>query len=90
MTDESVCLDVPDSKTVRQPQVRIMACNEYERQKWTYDQDKGHLIHVMSGKCLDMAGVSHPSALTLNTCEQQIASQKWIFQHEDWAKALRR
>lgn len=39
MTDESVCLDAPDAESAKNPQVRIMACNEYERQKWTYKED---------------------------------------------------
>lgn len=71
------------------PQVRIMACNEYDRQKWTYDETSRRLTHVLSGKCLDVAGVSHPSALTLNPCED-VPSQKWSFKHEDWSKALER
>ncbi|KAA0191119.1 hypothetical protein HAZT_HAZT001487 [Hyalella azteca] len=87
MTDESVCLDVPESRTVPNPQVRLMACNEYDRQKWTYDEDTRHIVHVLSGKCLDIAGVAHPTALTLNPCED-IPSQRWTFKHDDWTKPL--
>uniref|UniRef100_A0A6A7FWV6 Polypeptide N-acetylgalactosaminyltransferase n=3 Tax=Hirondellea gigas TaxID=1518452 RepID=A0A6A7FWV6_9CRUS len=88
MTDESVCLDVPDSRTVKVPQVRIMACNEYERQKWTYDEEARHLVHVLSGKCLDIASVANPTSLTLSTCHHSATSQRWLFKHEDWAKQL--
>lgn len=90
MTDESVCLDVPDARSVAVPQVRIMACNEYERQQWTYEEEARHLVHLLTERCLDVAGPAHPTALTLNTCDKDKLSQKWIFQHEDWAKALSR
>ncbi|CAL4118190.1 unnamed protein product, partial [Meganyctiphanes norvegica] len=53
MTDESVCLDSPDALSSKEPQVRILACSEYERQKWTFKEKTQQIRHLQSGLCLD-------------------------------------
>ncbi|XP_071520484.1 polypeptide N-acetylgalactosaminyltransferase 1-like [Panulirus ornatus] len=88
MTDESVCLDAPDADAAKEPQVRIMACNEFDRQRWTYDESTHLLKHIQSGMCLDLPSKSNPETLSLQTCDSYSKSQKWIFQHEDWSKML--
>ncbi|KAK8747487.1 hypothetical protein OTU49_016412 [Cherax quadricarinatus] len=87
MTDESVCLDAPDADSAREPQVRIMACNEFERQRWTYDEQSRLLKHLMSGLCLDLPSKANPETLSLQKCDAYSRSQKWHFQHEDWTKS---
>ncbi|XP_068247231.1 LOW QUALITY PROTEIN: polypeptide N-acetylgalactosaminyltransferase 1-like [Palaemon carinicauda] len=86
MTDESVCLDAPDADASKEPQVRIMACNEFERQRWTYEEDSHHLRHIMSGLCLDLPARANPETLSLQKCDTYTKSQKWIFEHEDWTE----
>ncbi|XP_042203986.1 polypeptide N-acetylgalactosaminyltransferase 13-like [Homarus americanus] len=87
MTDESVCLDAPDADSSPEPQVRIMACNEFERQRWTYNEDNLLLKHLMSGMCLGLPSKANPETLSLQKCDSYNKGQKWIFQHEDWTKA---
>ncbi|CAL4123648.1 unnamed protein product [Meganyctiphanes norvegica] len=88
MTDESVCLDAPDASHSKEPQVRIMACNEYERQKWTYDETKKQVRHLQSGLCLDLPSRANPDTLSLQNCDSYAKSQRWNFQYEDWTKML--
>lgn len=38
MTDESVCLDVPDSNDIKS-KVKVVACSGSVRQKWDYDKN---------------------------------------------------
>ncbi|KAK4308027.1 hypothetical protein Pmani_020257 [Petrolisthes manimaculis] len=85
MTDESVCLDAPDSEATQdQPQVRIMACSEYDRQRWTYNDDTLLLKHVKSGLCLDLPSKSKPDTLSLGKCDGYNQGQKWVFEHVEW------
>lgn len=84
MTDESVCLDAPDYDSAKTPQVRIMACNEYERQRWSYDESAKLLKHVKTGMCLDLPSKANPDTLSLQKCDSSAKSQRWTFQHEDW------
>lgn len=86
MTDESVCLDAPDAESAKNPQVRIMACNEYERQKWTYKEDTKQVQHKQTGWCLDLPSKSNPDTLSLSMCDTYSTSQRWNFEHVDWAK----
>ena len=81
MTDESVCLDAPDAANSKEPQVRIMACMENERQRWTYDETSGNIKHLQSGLCLDLPTVFHQETLSLQPCSYR---NKWKFLHEDW------
>ncbi|KAK7075733.1 polypeptide N-acetylgalactosaminyltransferase, partial [Halocaridina rubra] len=86
MTDESVCLDAPDAESSKEPQVRIMACNEFERQRWTYDNDTHQVRHIMSGLCLDLPSRANPETLSLQKCDTYTKSQRWTFEDEDWTK----
>lgn len=54
MTDESVCLDVPDSSEIK-VKVKIGPCSGGPRQKWEYDKNTYTLLHSNSGLCLDTA-----------------------------------
>ena len=66
MTDESVCLDSPDFERESRPQVRVMACNEFDRQRWTYDETTRLVKHIKSGLCLDLPSKMTPDTLSLN------------------------
>ena len=81
MTDESVCLDAPDADHSKEPQVRIMACLELDRQRWTYGEASKQIRHIKSGKCLDLPSSSHPETLSLKPCTYKM---KWTFLHQDW------
>ncbi|XP_076046369.1 polypeptide N-acetylgalactosaminyltransferase 1-like [Oratosquilla oratoria] len=86
MTDESVCLDAPDASSSKDPQVRIMACNELPRQKWTYDEPSKQIRHVQSGLCLDLPSQTHPDTLSLQLCDSTLRSQRWIFEDVKWSR----
>lgn len=56
-TDESVCLDAPESPTQRHgekparvtPRARIMACSGRPRQQWKYDKEVSRVRRAPSG-----------------------------------------
>ncbi|XP_045121759.1 polypeptide N-acetylgalactosaminyltransferase 1-like [Portunus trituberculatus] len=86
MTDESVCLDSPDFDTATRPQVRVMACNEFDRQRWTYDETSRLVKHIKSGLCLDLPSNMNSDTLSLNKCDSSSKNQRWTFQHEEWLR----
>lgn len=89
-TDDSVCLDAPEYKD-SESEVRIMACNTLDRQKWRWDKDSSKIVHQASGKCLDLPGrMKHPSpatggvALDLRSCDDKSKSQLWSMEDVNW------
>ena len=62
-----------------------MACNEFERQRWSYDEAQQHLLHVKSGLCLDLPSPNHPETLSLAACRPANRGQRWAMEHVDWS-----
>ncbi|CAG0909423.1 unnamed protein product [Darwinula stevensoni] len=79
MSDESICLDSPDS-TFDDPQVRFLACAQLERQQWDVDFQKGKVVHRESKKCLE---ATSDGRMTLKPCSSS-AGQRWAFESQDW------
>ena len=52
MGDESVCLDSPTVEDTVESTVRFQACNELDRQRFTFEPKTGRLTHKESGKCV--------------------------------------
>ncbi|KAL7645696.1 UNVERIFIED_CONTAM: hypothetical protein RMT77_002573 [Armadillidium vulgare] len=86
MTDESVCMDAPDTQHSADPQIRIAPCTETDKQRWTYDEEEKQIIHLLSRLCLDLPSKDNPETLSLRKCDSSSLNQKWIFEHEDWTK----
>ncbi|KAL1115575.1 hypothetical protein AAG570_005865 [Ranatra chinensis] len=83
-TDESVCLDSPDSDGSPFPRVKVMACSGQARQRWKYHIGNKTLQHVSSGHCLDLPrDGSIEKGLVLNPCVGS-GSQAWIMQSVEW------
>lgn len=90
-TDDSVCLDAPEHKDA-ESEVRIMACNTLDRQKWRYDKEMERVVHSISGKCLDLPSKKKPlsptttggTALELRACDAKSKSQSWILEDVKW------
>ncbi|CAL8141125.1 unnamed protein product [Orchesella dallaii] len=89
-TDDSVCLDAPEFKD-SVSDVRIMACNTLQRQRWSYEKKTERLIHTASGKCLDLPSkkklpVSPVGgiALELRACDDKSKSQTWALEDIKW------
>ncbi|XP_054267474.1 polypeptide N-acetylgalactosaminyltransferase 1-like [Macrosteles quadrilineatus] len=85
MTDESVCLDVPDKDDKeRTPRVKVIACSGYPRQHWLRDLKADALKHVSTGLCLDTpSDGSLDLGLVLNTCNGN-PSQQWELLDVPW------
>ena len=78
-TDDSVCLDPPEFKRENDKIVRIMACNNLERQKWI--RHSKYIKHLLSGKCLDL---NNHNSLILKNCDNHSVSQEWEFDKINW------
>ena len=50
MTDEAMCLDVPNYQEASEASVRFMACNQMDRQVWRFDPELDRLgtIHMLT------------------------------------------
>ncbi|KAK9888058.1 hypothetical protein WA026_000334 [Henosepilachna vigintioctopunctata] len=84
MTDDSICLDAPETKSGPVAKVRIMACNGAERQRWSYNNSTKELRHVTNQKCLDVSDSSKSSeGLIIEDCNGE-ESQKWILEPVPW------
>lgn len=81
MSDESVCLDSPESK--EDTNVVLLACTEIKRQNWKYDPWKKTFLHVKSNLCLDLPSSRSPDGLTLQKCNGG-SSQQWVLEPVDW------
>ncbi|ODM95842.1 Polypeptide N-acetylgalactosaminyltransferase 3 [Orchesella cincta] len=89
-TDDSVCLDAPEHRD-SVSEVRIMACNTLERQRWRYDKNTERIIHTISSKCLDLPSkkklpVSPTGGivLELRACDDKSKSQTWTLEDVKW------
>ena len=73
MGDESVCLDSPTVEDTVESTVRFQACNELDRQRFTFEPKTGRLTHKESGKCVMKA-----SFFLRNTVKKVIGSSFWV------------
>ncbi|KAL0274778.1 UNVERIFIED_CONTAM: hypothetical protein PYX00_002820 [Menopon gallinae] len=78
MTDESVCLDVPDSSDIK-PKVKLVTCSGSSRQKWEYYRNSNTITHSSTGLCLD----NSDGQVVLAGCNGN-PSQKWILNPVSW------
>ena len=81
MTDESVCLDVTDPRPGAP--VMMLACAEFERQKWRYETDRRHLIHIQSGLCATVDSRTDKQ-VTVARCSSYTGGQRWDMVPIDW------
>lgn len=84
-TDESICLDSPESKA--DTNVVMIACNDLQRQKWRYDPKSQVIVHKASRMCLDLPSRRGPQGVTLQRCHGG-SSQRWIMEPVDWKKLV--
>ncbi|XP_029843377.2 polypeptide N-acetylgalactosaminyltransferase 1 [Ixodes scapularis] len=82
-TDESICLDSPESKA--DTNVVMIACNDLQRQKWRYDPKAQIIVHKTSRMCLDLPSRRGPQGVTLQRCHGG-SSQRWLMEPVDWKK----
>ena len=82
MSDESVCLDVNSS--TEHSAVLLIACAEFDRQRWRYQSTSRQLLHVSSSLCvtLDKGG----TFLSLRKCRPAARRQKWNIHVKQWKK----
>lgn len=80
MSDESVCLDVNSS--TEQSAVLLIACAEFDRQRWRHEASSGQIVHVKSSLCvtLDKGG----TYLAIKKCRPSSRRQKWSMQVKRW------
>ncbi|XP_037074927.1 polypeptide N-acetylgalactosaminyltransferase 3-like [Pollicipes pollicipes] len=84
MTDESVCLDVPDGgQQEAEGRARLHGCSQLSRQKWYHDQKTSELVHVDSAKCLDLPTAANPESLVVMACSGA-PSQRWTLERVPW------
>ena len=83
MTDESMCLDVPNYKDGSDATVRFMACNQMDRQKWKFQDKK--IIHLASEHCLTYVPQGSSDHLLLRPCTTRDSSdQTFTLVEEKW------
>lgn len=78
-TDENICLD-SGSDPMPTRQVMLAPCSESIRQKWKHTNES-QIVHVKSGLCLDS---TRKEKVSLNDCNPNNESLKWIFVDEQW------
>lgn len=82
-TDESICLDSPESRA--ETSVVMIACNGLNRQKWRYDPKTQAITHKATKLCLDLPDRRGPQGVTLRQCSGA-RSQRWLMESVDWKK----
>ena len=88
MTDESMCLDVPNAQNDPEASARFSSCNQMSRQKWKYDSVQNHLIHVDTSLCLTYIAEGSSDSLLLKSCSSPTINQENRFklELEHWRK----
>ena len=66
-----------------QSPVRIHGCSQLSRQKWYRDATTRQLVHVDSGKCLDLPTAANPESLVVIACADG-PSQQWTLEEVPW------
>jgi polypeptide N-acetylgalactosaminyltransferase len=82
MSDESLCLDVPNYQDDKDASARFIACNQMERQQWQIDRDS-YILHTASGRCLTYIPQGSSDPLMLQPC-QDLESQRFRLRKEKW------
>ncbi|KAF4518104.1 hypothetical protein B566_EDAN007805 [Ephemera danica] len=84
MTDESVCLDARlATATESASEVRISACSQLDRQRWTFHETNSSLVHKVTGLCLTGPDREEGTELTIEECAE-LPSQKWKLEAHPW------
>ncbi|XP_018333179.1 polypeptide N-acetylgalactosaminyltransferase 13 isoform X2 [Agrilus planipennis] len=84
MTDDSVCLDAPETTVNSLHKVRIMACSGTRRQRWKYNKKTQELVHATNGFCLDVSSSkTFEDGLIISNCTG-VRTQKWILEPHPW------
>lgn len=83
MTDESMCLDVPNYQDENEASARFLACNQMDRQFWRHENNK--LVHIATGKCLTYLPQGSSDQLVIRQCGGQ-EGQNFQLVAEDWKK----
>ncbi|TKR66861.1 hypothetical protein L596_023094 [Steinernema carpocapsae] len=66
--------------------VMIFPCHSMKgNQEWKYDHKKHQLMHVVTGKCLEMT--KDGAKLKMQSCDEQSAYQQWVFKEFSEEKA---
>lgn len=81
-TDESVCLDVSSIKP--NSAVILIACSQYNRQRWRYESNTKRIVHIKTGLCLTID--RRKSHLTISECTEGRINkrQRWIIIEQEW------
>lgn len=58
----------------------LVHCTGGDKQQFKHDKEKGTIVHVGSGRCLDVAGEKSGGFIHVRDCSSA-DSQKWNFQH---------
>jgi len=82
MTDESMCLDVPNYQEIHEASARFAACNTLDRQKWRLEGTR--LVHSLTDQCLTYVTEGTSDQLVLKACKSRLPSQQFEFVEENW------
>ncbi|KAF7382872.1 polypeptide N-acetylgalactosaminyltransferase 3-like isoform X1 [Vespula maculifrons] len=83
MTDESLCLDIVENDTQHtRPEIKIMACNGLDKQKWQYNVKRKIILHTMSKLCLQYVA-NRKEGLVIADCNGNI-EQQWLLESVSW------
>ena len=80
MTDESVCLDVSSSN--EHSSVLLIACSEFDRQKWIFREAAQQIVHHKSNLCLTLS--KRGTFLSITRCRRGYNRQRWTFVDKRW------
>ena len=82
MTDESMCLDVPNYQDKSGASARFAACNQLDRQKWRLEGAR--LVHDVTDQCLTYVTEGSSDPLILRPCQARAAEQQFEWKSEMW------
>merc|ERR1711997_1267706 len=80
MTDEAMCLDVPNYQDNNEASARFMACNQLARQMWRFDNKNERLIHNATSQCLSHVTEGSSDQLMLKSCTKSKSDSSQQFQ----------
>lgn len=88
MTDESMCLDVPNYQDESaEASARFSACNQMERQEWSFDDKTQVVTHKLTKHCLTYVPQGSSDPLVIKPCRTDLAEkQQFNFIANDWQK----
>lgn len=80
MTDESVCLDVNSS--TEHSAALLVACAEFDRQRWIYHSSSQQIVHVKSKLCLTLD--KRGAFMSIRKCKDTNPRQRWNILTKEW------